>query len=102
MPEEKKESKVEQMDTTKEGVKAYLEQAGEIIKQPWHSQQAHKVAVGLFALDCLKITDQEQRNDFMKQFLATPSSFGANASAMGQALGRPAKAKAEELIAANF
>lgn len=94
--------KIEQMDTTKDGVKAYLEQAAEIIKQPWYSQQAHKVAVGLFALDCLGITVQEDRNDFMKQFLATPSSFGANASAMGQALGRPAKAKAEELIAANF
>ena len=94
--------KVEQMDSTKAGVKTYLDMAAGIIKQEWHSQQAHKVAVGLFALDCLKITDQEQRNDFMKQFLATPSSFGANASAMGQALGRPAKAKAEELIAANF
>lgn len=90
------------MDTTKEGIKAYLDEAATKINQPWHSQQAHKIAVGLFALDCLKIEDQEQRNEFMKQWSATPSSFGANASAMGQALGRPAKAKAEDLIAVNF
>ena len=90
------------MDTTKEGIKTYLETAAEKINQPWHAQQSHKVAVGMFTLDCLKITDQDTRNEFMKQFLATPSSFGCNASAMGQALGRPKAAKVEDMIAANF
>ena len=102
MPEETKTSKVDQMDTTKEGVKVYLESAGEKISQAWYAQQSHKVAVGMFALDCLKIEDQDTRNEFMKQFLATPSSFACNSSAMGQALGRPKAAKVEELISANF
>ena len=80
--------KIEQMDTTKEGVKVYLEMAAEKHKVLWHSQEAHKVAVGLFAMDSLGITEKADRQAFMTQWRATPSSFGCNASAMGQALGR--------------
>jgi hypothetical protein len=92
--------KVEQMNTTKEGCKAYLETAAVGLKQPWHSQLAHKLAVGIWALDCLKIEDQEQRDEFLKQWGATPSSFGTNASALGQALGRESgKTKLEKTFA---
>lgn len=94
--------KVEQMDTTKDGIKKYLEEAGTKISQQWHSQAAHKAAVGMFFLDMLGVTDQAERNEAMKQFLATPSSFGCNASAMGQALGRPKGASTTESINANF
>ena len=93
-------TKIVQMDTTKEGIKSYLEIAAEKNKVLWHSQEAHKVAVGIFAMDCAGLTEKEDRAAFMKQWLATPSSFGSNASAMGQALGRPkASAKLETLMA---
>lgn len=89
------------MDTTKEGVKALLEEVN--AKTPaleWHSQAAHKIAVGIFALNCLNITEQADRSAFMKQWLATPASFGCNASAMAQQLGRPsAKAKIDATFA---
>lgn len=89
-------TKIVQMDTTKEGIKAYLEKAAEKHKVLWHSQEAHKVAGGMWVLDCLGIDVKEDRAAFMKQWLATPSSFCSNASAMGQALGRP---KATEKLA---
>lgn len=99
---ESKAMKVNQMDTTKEGVKTYLEIAAEQIKEPWYSQAAHKRAVCLWVLDCLEIKDQETRNAFGKQFMSTPSSFAANASALGQALGRPKAASSTDAINANF
>jgi len=80
--------KIEQMDTTKEGCKAFLDLAAEKLNEPWHSQAAHKAAVGLWVMDCLNITEQADRDGFMAQWAATPSSFGTNASALGQALGR--------------
>lgn len=89
--------KVKQMDTTKEAVKRdYLDKVAEKIGEPWHSQAAHKLAVGVWFLDVLQITDQETRDEAMKQWQATPSSFGSNASALGQALGRKATNKTEE------
>lgn len=92
--------KIEQMDTTKAGVKAYLELAAEKHKVEWYGQEAHKVAVGLFWLDLMGVTEKEDRKAAMVQWLATPASFGANSSALGQALGRPsAKAKLESVVA---
>ncbi len=82
--------KVEQMDTTKDGVKAYLEQAAEIIKQPWYSQQAHKVAVGLFALDCLKINYEEELKGFrngLKTLKQNRFADTSNIFIFGHALG---------------
>ena len=87
------------MDTTKEGIKTYLETAASKANVEWHSQQAHKLAVALFFLDCLGIDDQETRNAVGKQWMATPSAFGCNSSAMGQALGRPKAAKVEASFA---
>ena len=83
------ESKIIQRDTTKESVKAYLDIIAEKDKIAWHSQEAHKKAVGVFCMDAAGITEPAERSAFMKQWLATPASFGANASAMGQQLGRP-------------
>lgn len=98
--ENKKAALVDQMDTTKEGCKAYLETAGEKLGLPWHSQQAHKLGVAIFILDCLKIADKEHRNALLAQWQATPSSFGCNASALGQQLGRESgKAKTAALFA---
>ena len=88
--------KVEQMDTTKEAIKRILEQASNE-SRPWHSQTSHKIAVGIFFMDCLGITEQADRDAVMKQWMATPSAFGCNSSAMGQALGRkPTKQSVEE------
>lgn len=80
--------KVEQMDTTKEAIKSYLDEVATKTKGEWHSQAVHKIAVMCFILDSLGITDQAIRDAAMKQWLVTPNAFGCNASAMGQTLGR--------------
>lgn len=81
--------KVIQMDTTKEAIKsAYLEDVAKKTKGEWHSQAVHKIACLVWILDMLEVEDQAIRDQAMKQWLATPNSFGCNASALGQALGR--------------
>lgn len=94
--------KIEQMDTTKEAVKSYLDDVASKAGIEWHSQAAHKIAVGMFFLDCLGVTEQADRDAVMKQWGATPSSFGANASAMAQQLGRESKANKTEKTFAGF
>lgn len=86
-------------DTTKEAVKARLDKAAVVLKDEWHSQACHKAAVGTFWMDLLEITKPADRDTAMKVWAATPASFGANASAMAQQLGRETK-KAE--IAKTF
>ena len=89
--------KVKQMETTKEAVKRdYLDKVAEKTGEQWHSQAAHKLAVGVWFLDMLQVADQATRDEAMKQWQATPSSFGSNASALGQALGRKPTNKTEE------
>ena len=91
---------IAQMDTTKEGIKNYLDQAATALKCEWHSQQAHKAAIGLWMLDLMKVENQSERDQFWAQWGATPSSFGTNASALGQALGRTSsKTKLESTFA---
>lgn len=99
---QEKSMKIEQMDTTKDGIKTYLTLAADKMQIPWHSQAAHKAAVGVFFLDMLGITDQADRDAVMKQWTATPSSFGCNSSAMGMSLGRPAGKEALEKTYAGF
>lgn len=87
--EPKKPSKIEAMDTTKDGVKAYLDKVAEAQGIAWHSQECHKAAVLLFIMDMLKVHDQETRNQALSVWMkSVPSAFGANASAMSQQLGR--------------
>lgn len=83
---------------TKEAIKSsYLEPIAEKLRTEWHSQAAHKMAVGVWALDTLDIKDAKKRAEFLKAWHETPSSFGTNCSALGQALGRVStKAKIEE------
>lgn len=83
---------------TKELIKSsYLEPIAEKLKTEWHSQASHKMAVGVWALDALDIKDAKKRAEFLKAWHETPSSFGTNCSALGQALGRiSTKAKIEE------
>ncbi len=84
--------------TTKEDMKAQLDKVAAKTKLEWHSQAAHKIAVCLFILDSAEIKAQADRDAILKQFMATPSSFGCNASALGQALGRPTSAAKVETI----
>ena len=88
------------MDTTKNALKPQLDAIATKTKSDWYGQAVHKIAVGQFWLDMLEIKDQKQRDAAMKIWLATPSSFGTNCSALAQALGRPSqKAKLEETFA---
>lgn len=92
--------KIVELNTSKESIKDYLDDVAEATKLEWHSQQAHKIAVGKFWLDQLGITEQADRDAAMKQWVETPSSFGTNCSALGQALGRESgKAKSAKLYA---
>lgn len=92
--------KIVQMDTRKEAIKPRLEAIAKRKNTVWHSQDVHKIAVCAFILDSLGVSDQALRDEAMKQFLATPSSFGCNASALGQQLGREsAREKTEKLFA---
>lgn len=72
------------IDTTKAGLKAYLEDAGETLKCKPESGKAMRLAVFRFVLDSAKVEDKEVRNQAWKQFEATHSSFGCNASASRQ------------------
>lgn len=99
--------KVNQMDTTKEAVKTYLElAAGKInevnkdAKVQWFSQVSHKAAAGMFAMDIVGMTDEKERNAFMAQWMATPSGFAANASQLNKDLGHEGtKAKTAKVFA---
>lgn len=94
--------KIEQMDTTKEAIKATLEIAAEKAGVVWYNQQAHKIAVGIFCMDAVGMTEAADRKAFMTQWLATPASFGCNASAMGQQLGREKAGEKLVKVMADF
>lgn len=74
------------MDTTKEKIKHYLEEAGKTLEIAADSQASHKLAVLRFILDMLDIQDKPTRAAAYRQWDATPSSFGTNASALRQAI----------------
>ena len=66
---------------TKEIIKSeYLDVIAPKLKTEWHSQAAHKMAVGVWALDALDIQDPKKRAEFLKAWHETPSSFGTNCS----------------------
>ena len=74
---------------TKEIIKStVLEPIAQKLKTEWHSQAAHKMAVGVYWLDLCGIKDPKKREELLKAWHETPSSFGTNCSALGQALGR--------------
>ena len=83
---------------TKEVIKEnYLDPVAEKMKIEWHSQAVHKMAVGIFFLDAMDIKEPKKREELLKKWHETPSAFGTNCSALGQALGRVStKAKIEE------
>ena len=83
---------------TKETIKTeYLDAVALKLKTEWHSQAAHKMAVGVWMLDAMDVKDAEKRAKLLKAWHETPSSFGTNCSALGQALGRVSgKVKLEE------
>jgi hypothetical protein len=87
------------IETSKESIKAnYLDKiAAKREGAEWHDQGTHKIAVAVWFLDAMEIKDQGERDKLLELWQKTPSSFGSNASALGQALGRPAaKAKLAE------
>lgn len=86
-PEAKPEVKTNMLDTTKDGVKLYLEDAGATFKAMPYSAKAMRLAVVRFILDSAAIEDRELRAKVWKQFNCTPSWFGCNNSAGRQALG---------------
>lgn len=91
----RKETKVK-----KEEIKSkLLEPIALKMKSEWHKQGVHKAAVGVFWLDLLGIKDPKEREKHMAAWAATPSSFGANASALGQELGRPKGTRKVEAFA---
>ena len=88
---------IEQLDTTKAGVKSYLEDAGQSLKCDPSAGKAHRLAVFRFIADTFKMSGAI-RQEAWKQFNATHSSFGCNASAARQnILGLKAQESAVEL-----
>ena len=58
-------------------------------KVEWHAGVVHKMAVGIWFCDKLKLA-AKLREETLKAFMEeTESSFGNNASALAQSLGRP-------------
>jgi hypothetical protein len=90
------ETLIESLDTAKDGVKAYLEDAAATRKVAPQSAKAMRLALFRFIADTLKITDKATRQAAWKQFDATPSWFGCNNSAGRQALGY--KGDVEEML----
>lgn len=78
--------KIEKMETSKEAIKAYLEDAAASRKCEIQSGKAMRLAVFRFIADMVGLTEQAERNEAWKQFNATPGWFGCNASAARQAL----------------
>jgi hypothetical protein len=77
------------VDTSKEGVRDYLETAAEKIstkdnKVPWHGGLAHKVGFLTMVLDIAKLTG-EHRKQVAAKVMKTPAWFGCNASQGRQA-----------------
>lgn len=75
------------LDTTKAGIKIYLEDAAKDHKAMPYSAKAMRLAVFRFIADTLAINDKTLRAKAYKQFQATPGWFGCNNSAGRQALG---------------
>jgi hypothetical protein len=78
----------------------YLDTIASKLKIEWHSQAVHKLAVGVYFLDLLGVKDEKKREEVLKAWHETPSAFGTNCSALGQALGRETtRAKIEKTFA---
>lgn len=84
---EKEAIAIESLDTTKAGIRSYLEDAAATRKVEIQSAKAMRLAVFRFILDSMKVMDPVVRKQAWKQFDATPSWFGCNNSAGRQALG---------------
>lgn len=85
MPAQESGSLIEPLDTTKAGLRAYLDEAAITTKSPFHGGAAMRVAVLRFILDSARIHDPLLRKAIGRQFLATPGWFASNASAARQA-----------------
>ena len=68
-------------------------------KIEWHGQKCHKLATAIWWLDRMGVKEQAKRNEMLADWAETPSSFGTNCSALGQALGREANAKTTAVFA---
>ena len=88
---------------TKEEIKSkYLVPIAAKLKDQWHGQATHKLAVAVALLDLANIKDQAKRDEVIKAWNDYPSSFGANCSALGQALGRESTKEKMEKTFAGF
>ena len=67
-------SRVRQMDTTKAGVRKYLDAAAEKTKESFHAGSSLKRAAIVFAADCAGLEGTE-RAEFAKQMDSTPGFF---------------------------
>lgn len=76
-----------QMDTTKQGIKHYLEAAKKDSNSPsFHAGEAMKLAFVRWLLDAANIADAKERAAIGQQAMATPGWFGSgNNSACRQA-----------------
>lgn len=86
--EAKAEPLIDVIGTSKEDCFAYLDDAAVDRKAKAESAKAMRLAVFRFIADSFKITG-ELRSQAWKQFNATPTWFGTNASAGRQARGTP-------------
>jgi hypothetical protein len=94
----KKPSRVKQMDTTKAGVRAYLDKAAEKTKESFHAGSTLKRAAISYAADCAGL-EGEERAEFAKQLDSTPGFFMCgNNSACKQAY----DAKTVEGVSGNY
>lgn len=96
MPESNPAAKplCKQMDTTKDGAKAYLEAASKALGKPAYSAEAFRLAMVRWLLDCAEITDPAKRKAIWQQADALPGWAFCNNSAARQALGYKAEAEA--------
>ena len=88
---------IKQMDTTKVGIKEYLDVAAEDTGKLFHSAETMRLAECRWFCDAAGITDVETRKAIGKQFMATPSWFGTNSSACRQAFEDAATGKEKVL-----
>ena len=91
------------MFTTKEEIKTKLLDPIAIQqKAQWHSQGTHKMAVAVWFLDATGVKDAKKREEIMLEWAKTPSSFGANCSALSQSLGRETEKSKTDKIFGQF
>jgi hypothetical protein len=88
---------MKQLDTTKAGVRKYLDEAAKQAKANFHAGEPMKIAFVTFLLDAAGISGEE-RQAIGRQAMATPGWFGSgNNSACRQAYEKADEAPASSI-----